>query len=225
MNVVLLGAPGSGKGTQATIVTGRLGLAHVATGDLFRHHLKARTELGREVESFMNRGALVPDDVTIAMVRERLAQPDVAAGVLFDGFPRTLNQAHALDGLLAGMGQRVDRAVYLDVPDDAIVGRLSGRLVCRECEAPFHVDAKPFATCPHGRCSGEHLARRPDDEPETVRRRLAIFHQQTAPVVEHYRAAGILVCVAGQGPVDAIGQAILDAVGGMATGAADTRRA
>ncbi len=225
MNVVLLGAPGSGKGTQATTVTGRLGWAHVASGDLFRHHLKAQTALGRQVEGYMNRGELVPDDVTIAMVRERLAQPDIAAGVLFDGFPRTLAQAHALDTLLASLGQRVDLAVYLDVPDEAIVQRLSGRLVCRECEAPFHAQANPFAACPHGKCAGEHLVRRADDEPETVRRRLATFHRQTAPVVEHYRAVGVLVTIHGEGPVEAIGRGILEAVDDTAQDAAGAVRA
>lgn len=215
MNLILLGAPGSGKGTQAKTLAGALGAVHVASGDLFRDHLQRRTELGRLAEGYMNRGDLVPDDVTIGMIRERLRDPDAAGGVLLDGFPRTLAQAKALDALLAELGKAVDGALYLAVPDEVLVERLAGRRVCAVCQAPFHAAFNPFRVCPLGRCAGEHLHQREDDRAETVRARLATFHRQTEPVVAYYDQAGLLVHVSGEGPVAEVSARAIDAVRGM----------
>jgi adenylate kinase len=187
MDLVLLGAPGSGKGTQAEHLRRELALTHVASGDLFRHHLQEKTALGVQAGEYMARAALVPDPITIAMLRERICRPDAAKGVLLDGFPRTMEQAIALNEMMAGLGRAIDAVLYVGVPDEELVDRLSGRLVCRECQAPFHRTANPFKTCPYGKCRGEHLYQRPDDAPATVRARLVTFHRQTAPVIDYYR--------------------------------------
>jgi adenylate kinase len=212
MNIVLLGAPGSGKGTQAENLHRELGLTHIASGDLFRHHLEQKTELGLRAGEFMARGALVPDPITIAMLRDRIRQPDVAFGVLLDGFPRTMEQAVALNDMLVGLGRDLDAVVYIEVPDEDLIERLSGRLVCRECQVPFHRTANPFRTCPHGRCAGQHLYQRTDDTPEIVRARLATYHRQTEPVIHYYQSAGLLATVPGDGAVEAVKRATLDAV-------------
>lgn len=213
MNIILLGAPGSGKGTQAEHLQAALGLTHIATGDLFRYNLKNRTKLGIMAETYMNKGQLVPDDVTIAMVRERLQNPDVKAGIIFDGFPRTLPQAEALTSLFAELNMKVDRVVYLVVPDDEIVERLGGRLICRECQAPFHKVYNPFTTCPEHKCNGEYLYQRDDDKPETVRARLDTFHRQTAPLIDYYRNHNLLREVQGRGDIEDVKQALIAAIG------------
>ncbi len=212
MDLVLLGAPGSGKGTQAEHLQRELELTHIASGDLFRHHLQQKTDLGLRATEYMAKGELVPDPITIAMLRERVSQSDAAGGVLLDGFPRTMEQAIALNEMMLGLGRDIDAVVYIDVPDEELVERLSGRLVCRECQVPFHRTANPFRACPHGRCQGEHLYRRADDAPETVRARLATFHRQTEPVIDYYRLINLLVTVPGNGSVDRVKQATLDAV-------------
>jgi adenylate kinase len=212
MDLVLLGAPGSGKGTQADHLQREMGLTHIASGDLFRHHLQQKTDLGIQASEFMTRGALVPDPITIAMLRDRISQPDTSKGVLLDGFPRTMEQAIALNEMMSGLGRDIDAVLYVEVPDDELVERLSGRLVCRECQVPFHRTANPFKTCPHGRCSGEHLYQRPDDAPETVRARLVTYHKQTAPVIDYYRLINLLVTISGNGAVDEVRRATLDAV-------------
>jgi adenylate kinase len=212
MNLVLLGGPGSGKGTQAELLQERLGITHVASGDLFRTNIKQQTELGVLAKTFMDRGELVPDDVTIAMIRERLAHPDTDEGVLFDGFPRTIAQARALKELLSELGRALDRVIYLAVSDEEIVRRLSGRLICRECQVPFHKDFSPFENCPYDKCEGEHLYQREDDKPETVRARLKVFHQQTSPLIEFYEQEGLLSRVRGEGNVEEIFELILEAL-------------
>jgi adenylate kinase len=212
MDVILLGAPGSGKGTLASHLEATLNLKHIASGDLFREHLNHRTPLGLRAEEYMTRGALVPDEVTIAMLRERLERADAQNGVLLDGFPRTMEQAIALSEMMEKLGRRIDAVVYLDVPDENLVERLSGRLICRECQAPFHRTTNPFRTCPSGRCAGEHLYQRADDSPDTVRARLATYHRQTEPVIDYYRLIGLLVTIPGQGTVDDVKQAALTAV-------------
>ena len=212
MDLVLLGAPGSGKGTQADHLRREIGLTHIASGDLFRHHLQQKTDLGVRASEFMAQGALVPDPITIAMLRERICQPDAAKGVLLDGFPRTMEQAIALNEMMSGLGRQIDAVLYVEVPDDELVERLSGRLICRECQVPFHRTANPFTTCPEGRCAGEHLYQRADDAPETVRARLVTFHRQTAPVIDYYRLISLLVTVPGSGAVDQVKRATLDAV-------------
>jgi adenylate kinase len=209
MNVILLGAPGSGKGTQAEKIQAELGLTHVASGDLFRFNLKNRTELGLLAETYMNRGELVPDDITVAMVRQRMQEPDIQNGVLLDGFPRTLAQAEALEKMLADMGHQVDAVIYLEVPDDEIITRLSGRLICRECQTPFHKVYNPFKTCPFDKCNGEYLYQRDDDKPETVKARLETFHKQTSPLVDYYENQDRLIRISGLGTIDQVGEAII----------------
>lgn len=215
MDLVLLGAPGSGKGTQAYHLQRELGLTHIASGDLFRDHLQRKTELGVQASEYVARGALVPDPITIAMLRERVSQPDTVKGVLLDGFPRTMEQTIALNEMMAGLGREIDAVVYIEVPDEELVERLSGRLICRECQVPFHRTANPFRTCPHGRCTGEHLHQRADDAPETVRARLVTFHRQTAPVIDYYRLLNVLVTVPGHGSADEVKRATLDAIRGL----------
>ena len=212
MDLVLLGAPGSGKGTQAAYLQEELGLTHVASGDLFRDHLQRKTELGMQAGAYMETGALVPDAVTIAMLRERVSQPDAINGVLLDGFPRTMEQAIALNEMMATLGREISAVLYVEVPDEELVARLSGRVICRECQVPFHLTANPFRTCPFHRCHGEHLYQRADDNPETVRARLVTFHRQTAPVIDYYRLINLLVTVPGHGSVEEVKRATLEAV-------------
>jgi adenylate kinase len=215
MDVILLGAPGSGKGTQAAVLEAELGLRHIASGDLFRENLRNRTPLGLRPEEYMNKGALVPDEITIEMLRERLKRPDASGGVLLDGFPRTMEQAIALSAMLNSLGRQIDVAFYVDVPDEILVERLSGRLICRECQTPFHRTANPFRTCPRGTCHGEHLYQRADDSPETVRARLVTFHRQSEPVIDYYRLLNLLTTIAGAGSVDEVKRATQAAARGL----------
>ena len=212
MDLVLLGAPGSGKGTQADHLRREFGLTHVASGDLFRDQLQRKTALGVQASEYMARGALVPDAITIAMLRERVSQPGTERGVMFDGFPRTMEQAIALNEMMVSLGRQIDAVLYVEVPDDELVGRLSGRLICRECQVPFHRTANPFRACPHGRCAGEHLYQRTDDAPETVRARLVTFHRQTAPVIDYYSLIKLLVTIPGHGPVEDVRRTALEAI-------------
>ncbi|MBN2007403.1 MAG: adenylate kinase [Anaerolineae bacterium] len=202
--IILLGPPGSGKGTQASVLCNALSLPHVASGDLFRYNLKNETELGLKAKAYMDKGELVPDDITIAMVLDRLARPDCQNGVLLDGFPRTLAQAEALDKALAEQGVAINLVLNVQVPDEEIVNRLSGRLICRECQEPFHTMFKPFATCPHGKCKGEHLYQRDDDKPETVRNRLEVYWNQTSPLIQYYQGKGVLTDINGYQDIEAV---------------------
>jgi adenylate kinase len=211
MDLVLLGAPGSGKGTQAAYLEAELGLKHIASGDLFRDNLKRRTPLGLRAESYMTNGALVPDEITIAMLRERLQRPDAEAGVLLDGFPRTMEQAIALSEMLESLKRQIDGVLYVDVPDEQLVERLSGRLICRECQAPFHRTSNPFRACPLAKCTGEHLYQRADDTPETVRARLVTFHRQSEPVIDYYRLLNLLTTIVADGSVEDVKRATLAA--------------
>ncbi len=212
MNIVLFGPPGSGKGTQARRLEKELGWAHVASGDLFRDHFKRRSDLGRMAKRYMDKGRLVPDEVTIGMLKERLLRPDVSAGVLLDGFPRTMAQAEALDRLLAGLRRKVDAVLHIRVSDEELVRRLSGRLICRECQISFHKLSKPFRSCPTDRCQGEFLYQRKDDDPATVRKRLKTYEEQTEPLLDYYDRRGVLVEVAGEGTVEEVFQACLGAL-------------
>jgi adenylate kinase len=195
--IILLGPPGSGKGTQAARLRETLDSPHIASGDLFRHNLNENTELGLQAKAYMDRGELVPDDITIAMVMERLNQPDTAKGAILDGFPRTLGQAEALDKALAARDQQIDVVLLIAVPDDVVVERLSGRLICRECQATFHKKYNPFESCPYNKCEGEYLYQREDDKPETVRSRLEVYNEQTSPLIDYYRNRGVLIKVDG----------------------------
>jgi adenylate kinase len=212
MDLVLLGAPGSGKGTQADHLCRELGLTHIASGDLFRDHLQRKTALGVQASKYMARGALVPDAITIAMLQECVSQPGTERGVMFDGFPRTMEQAIVLNEMMVSLGRQIDIVLYVEVPDDELVARLSGRVICRECQVPFHCTANPFCTCPHGRCAGEHLYQRSDDAPETVRARLVTFHRQTAPVIDYYHLIKLLVTIPGHGPVEDVKRATLEVI-------------
>ena len=197
MNVVLLGAPGAGKGTQASVLTEEFGVVHVASGDLFRRALGEKTELGMLAKSYMDKGELVPDEVTINMVLERIVEPDCAGGVLFDGFPRTLSQAEALDKRLLSESRTIDSVVYIEVPEEELVKRLSGRWICRACQTPYHAVSSPPKT--HGVCDkcGGELYQRDDDKEETVRERLKVFLSQTLPIVDYYDSQAKLVRVDG----------------------------
>ena len=211
MYLVLLGPPGAGKGTQAERLEEALKLPHVASGDLFRENLKNETELGLLAKKYMDKGDLVPDDVTIAMVRDRLQRPDCDQGAILDGFPRTQAQAQALDRMLADMGRRLDGVLYIAVPDEELVRRLSGRWICRQCQTPYHTIFSPPAQ--EGVCDacGGELYQRDDDKPETVRARLKVYHQQTSPLIDYYRQAGLLVEVDGAGDIETVSTALLEA--------------
>ncbi len=200
--VVLLGMPGAGKGTQAERLAQALGVPHVASGDLFREHLDKGTELGRRARGYIERGDLVPDDVTIGMVAERLARPDGADGVVLDGFPRTVAQAQALEGVLARLGVALDSVLLVHVSEEVALARLAGRWTCRACGTVYHTLFDPpqqAGVC--DACGGE-LYQRPDETPEAHRHRLRVYQEQTAPLVEYYRRAGLLVDVDGEQSIE-----------------------
>jgi len=210
--LVLLGAPGAGKGTQAAILAQRLGLPHVATGDLFRAAVRAGTALGREARHYMERGELVPDAITIEMLVERLGRPDASAGVILDGFPRSRAQAEALEAALLERDERVEHVVLIDVPAEELVGRMSGRFVCRLGGHPYHVIMNPPQVPGICDVDGSPLEQRADDRPDVVRARLA---RQLAPmqsVVEFYRARGVLRAVDGRLPIDLVTRGLIDAL-------------
>ena len=215
MNIVLLGAPGSGKGTQADRLCEQINVPHIATGDLFRENLKNETELGKLAQTYMDKGQLVPDDVTVAMVRERFSRPDARRGFVLDGFPRTLAQAEALTDLLQEMGRQLDLVLYIKVSDEEIVNRLSGRIICKECQTPFHKVFNPFRSCPFNKCEGEYLYQRDDDKPETVRARLETYHSQTEPLINYYQDAGLLAEIDGEGDVAEITARVLAVTEGL----------
>lgn len=213
MIVVLMGPPGAGKGTQAARLAERLAVAHVASGDLFREAVAAGTPLGIQAQTYMDRGELVPDDVVVQMVLERLARPDCRRGVILDGFPRTAAQAEALAAALAAQGRRVEAALLIEVPDAAILERMTGRRICRQCQTPYHVKFNPPArpgVC--DRCGGE-LYQRDDDREETVRKRLEVYRAQTLPLVAYYRAQGVLHEIDGLGGLDEVTARLLAALG------------
>ncbi len=217
--VVLLGAPGAGKGTQADILSERLGIPHVATGDLFRAAVRDGSPIGLEARRFMERGQLVPDEITIRMLLDRLAQPDAGDGVILDGFPRNRPQAQALDAALADRGSVVDRAVSIDVPTDELVRRLSGRWVCSAAGHPYNEHTNPPQAA--GRCDldGSPLMQREDDRPETIRARLTLQLASLEDVVDHYAERGVLRAVDGVQPIEAVTASLLDAIGdGVAGG-------
>lgn len=217
MIVVLLGAPGSGKGTQGMPLAERLKLAHVASGDMFREHLKAGTKLGQLAQSYMNRGMLVPDDVTIRMVLERMGRSDAQGGVILDGFPRTLAQAEALREMLERNGQGLDLVVAMVVPDQEIIKRISGRRTCKNCGAMYHTIFDPprnVGLC--NKCDSE-LYQRDDDAEDTVKMRLEVYETQTRPLLSYYDERGLLKRIEGVGSLDDVYRRIKTAIEEVAT--------
>lgn len=210
--LLLLGAPGAGKGTQAAFLTEKLGIPHVASGDLFRESVAKQTELGKLAKGYMDRGELVPDEVTIAMVMERLSQGDCAKGAILDGFPRTIAQAQALEEALAERGASLTKAIYIAVSEDALVERLSGRWTCRQCGAVYHERFNPPQV--PGVCDvcGGELYQRPDDTPETQRRRIRVYMEQTAPLIDYFAASGRLAEVDGEKGVEEVRNAVWEVV-------------
>lgn len=210
--IVLLGPPGAGKGTQAEVISHEMNLAHISSGDLFRENLKNQTELGKLAQGYMNRGELVPDDVTIAMVKDRLMRPDCQDGALLDGFPRTPAQADALGKMLAEMGAAVKCVPYISVPAQVLIDRLGGRWSCPSCGRVYHEVNKPPATA--GKCDedGADLIQREDDKAETVERRIKVYMEQTAPLIDYYRQKGLLAEVNGQQAIDVVSTEILAAI-------------
>jgi adenylate kinase len=221
--VVLLGAPGAGKGTQASLLATELGYPHVATGDLFRAEARAGTPLGLAAKGYMERGELVPDDVTIGLLRKRLEQRDARDGVILDGFPRTAAQAVALDEVLAERGTRIEEAILIDVPREDLVKRLTGRWICEATGHPYNVDTKPPRVA--GRCDidGSPLVQRADDRIETVRARLASQLGALEEVLAHYRGRSVLRPVDGRGSVDQVGRAVLAVAAKPASAPAPTQ--
>lgn len=212
MFLVFLGAPGAGKGTQAAIISRKLGLAHIASGDLFRQAVEKGTKLGQAVKAYMDKGMLVPDKVTIQVISERLNEPDCETGCVFDGFPRTIEQAKALDKTLPSRGEAIDKAIYIEVADDELLKRLSGRWICRQCQTPYHeVTSPPKIPNKCDKCGGE-LYQRSDDTEETVRERLKVYFAQTTPVLDYYEAKGKLVRVDGKLGIEGVAEEIIDAL-------------
>jgi len=202
--IIFLGAPGAGKGTQAAALAQELNLVHIASGDLFRQAIEQETGLGIQAKSYMERGELVPDELTTRMVLERMSAPDCETGAILDGFPRTLAQAEALDKALTQQAKAIDRVVYIKVSEEELQGRLSGRWICRNCQSPYHtVNSPPKVWGRCDKCSGE-LYQRPDDTVEAVKKRLQVYFAQTAPLIDYYTAAGKLIEVDGEGNVDEV---------------------
>jgi adenylate kinase len=213
MRIVLVGPPGAGKGTQAAFVAKSLSIQHISTGDLFRSNISQQTELGKLAKSYMDAGNLVPDEVTIAMAKERMEQPDAENGFLLDGFPRNVSQAEAFDELLENESMQLDVVLALEVPEDEVVKRIAGRRVCRnESAHVFHATYEPLAqdgVC--GVCGGE-LYQRDDDSEETVRKRLEVYHTQTEPIIDYYKAQGLVVTISAIGKVEDITTCVMEAL-------------
>ncbi len=210
--IVLLGPPGVGKGTQAQIIARTTRLPHISSGDLFRANVQHQTELGKLARSYMDKGELVPDEVTIAMIRERLAQPDCQGGALLDGFPRTVVQAEALDHLLAEFGGRVNRVPFITASEATLVERLSGRWTCKAQGHVFHEKYNPPKQAGVCDFDGSELYQRDDDREETVRRRIQVYFQQTAPLIAYYRQRGLLVEIDGAQPIEKVTADLLTAL-------------
>lgn len=208
MRVIFLGPPGAGKGTQAAKIREKYEVAHISTGDILRANVKEGTELGRKAKEFMNAGKLVPDEVIIGMMRDRLQEPDCANGFILDGFPRTVPQAEALDQLLADLNLELDASVLFNVDDEVVVERLSGRRMCRKCGTIYHATFHP--TKVEGVCDtcGGEIYQRDDDREEVIRNRLSVYHDQTAPLIDYYREKGLLKDVDASGSSDAVLQVL-----------------
>ena len=208
MKIVMLGAPGAGKGTQAQMIAEKFGLPHISTGDIFRANIKNGTELGKKAKAFMDAGQLVPDELTVELLLDRVKVDDCAKGYVLDGFPRTIPQAQVLTDTLAKTGEQIDYAIDVDVPDSNIVARMSGRRSCPKCGASYHISFIPPKK--EGICDncGSELIQRPDDKPETVQNRLSVYHEQTQPLIDFYKDKGVLRTVDGTKDMKEVFQAI-----------------
>ena len=200
MKIIMLGAPGAGKGTQAKMIADKYGVPHISTGDIFRANIKNGTELGMEAKKYMDQGLLVPDELTVRILLDRVAQDDCKNGYVLDGFPRTIPQAEVLDSELTKLGDHIDYAINVDVPDENIVKRMSGRRACLTCGATYHIEHVPPKK--EGICDvcGSELVLRDDDKPETVKNRLNVYHEQTQPLIDFYTEKGVLKTVDGTVP-------------------------
>lgn len=213
MKIIMLGAPGAGKGTQAKMIAEKYGLPHISTGDIFRANIKNGTELGKEAKEYMDKGLLVPDELTVRLLLDRVAQDDCKNGYVLDGFPRTIPQAEVLDEKLSELGEKVDYAINVDVPDENIVNRMSGRRACLSCGATYHIVSIPPKK--EGFCDvcGSELVLRDDDKPETVQNRLKVYHDQTQPLINFYEKKGVLRSVDGTLPMEEVFTAITKILG------------
>ena len=209
----MLGAPGAGKGTQAKMIAEKYNIPHISTGDIFRANIKNGTELGKKAKSYMDKGQLVPDELTLDLIMDRFKEDDCKNGYVLDGFPRTIPQAEALDAALKANGEKVDFAIDVDVPDEIIVKRMGGRRACVNCGATYHIVYSP--TKVEGKCDkcGEELIVRDDDKPETVLSRLEVYHNQTQPLIDYYNEQGILKTVDGTVDMKDVFKAIVDILG------------
>lgn len=213
MKIIMLGAPGAGKGTQAKMIADKYGVPHISTGDIFRANIKNGTELGMEAKKYMDQGLLVPDELTVRILLDRVAQDDCKNGYVLDGFPRTIPQAEVLDSELTKLGDHIDYAINVDVPDENIVKRMSGRRACLTCGATYHIEHVPPKK--EGICDvcGSELVLRDDDKPETVKNRLNVYHEQTQPLIDFYTEKGVLKTVDGTVPMEKVFAAITAILG------------
>lgn len=212
MYIILLGAPGAGKGTQAALLSQKLKMAHIASGDLFRLALAKGTELGLQARAYMEKGKLVPDDITIKMVLERISAPDCLGGIILDGFPRNVEQARALDEALKQQKKSIDKTVYIKVSESELLKRLTGRWICRKCQAPYHETSSPPKI--KGKCDkcGGELYQRADDNTDTIKKRLEVFFAETAPLIDYYTKAKKLLEIQGEGSMEEICNRIVSAI-------------
>ena len=213
MKIIMLGAPGAGKGTQAKQIADKYSIPHISTGDIFRANLKAGTDLGKKAKEYMDQGLLVPDELTCDLVMDRIGQEDCKNGFVLDGFPRTIPQAEALDAALAKINEKMDYAIDVDVPDENIINRMSGRRACLNCGATYHIVSIP--TKVEGICDrcGNKVVLRDDDQPETVKKRLDVYHEQTQPLIDYYKKQNILKTVDGTQPMEKVFDAIVEILG------------
>lgn len=213
MKIIMLGAPGAGKGTQAKQIADKYQIPHISTGDIFRANIKEGTELGMKAKTFMDQGALVPDELTVALLIDRIQKDDCKNGFVLDGFPRTIPQAEVLDKTLTEMGEKMDYAIDVDVPDENIVNRMGGRRACINCGATYHIVNIP--TKVEGVCDkcGSETVLRDDDKPETVQKRLRVYHEQTQPLIDYYKNQGILKTVDGTRPMSDVFASIVEILG------------
>ena len=214
MRIVLVGPPGAGKGTQAALLAANLSVPHISTGDLFRANISQGTELGRRAKEFMDAGQLVPDEVTVGMAKDRMEQPDAASGFLLDGFPRNIAQAEALDEILQEREEKLDAVLDLEVPEEEVVKRIAGRRICRKDSSHvYHVEyAQPESEGVCDICGGE-LYQRDDDREETVRKRLAVYHSETEPIIDHYRQQEVVTTISALGSVEEVTERAMRALG------------